>query len=148
MPTRLGQGRAEEDTEMLQHAFVETTDYRNLIEGHGRRVVVGRRGTGKSALALKLAERAGNDDATILITIERDEEDHIGIRERLERFRGGYTSQKAAARLVWLYGIFQEIQRRVSDKGRRNRHGRGERKQRRIDLERADRNVEERIWTR
>ena len=59
MPTKLGQGRAEEDSEMLEQAFVETTDYRMLIEGDGRRVVVGRRGTGKSALALKLAERIG-----------------------------------------------------------------------------------------
>ena len=146
MPTKLGQGRAEEDSEMLQQAFVETTDYRMLIEGDGRRVVVGRRGTGKSALALKLAERSGKDEGTILITIGADEEDHIGIRERLERFKGGYGSQKAAAKLVWLYGIYQEIQRRVNDRGKQNRQGRGERKQRGVDWERAGRNVEERIW--
>ena len=131
---------------MLQQAFVETTDYHMLIEGDGRHVVVGRRGTGKSALALKLAERSGKDEGTILITIGADEEDHIGIRERLERFKGGYGSQKAAAKLVWLYGIYQEIQRRVNDRGKQNRQGRGERKQRGVDWERAGRNVEERIW--
>ena len=51
---QLGDVRAEEDTKMLKQAFVETDDYRTLIERNERCIVVGRRGTGKSALALKL----------------------------------------------------------------------------------------------
>jgi hypothetical protein len=46
----LGDIRAENDYVMLDQVFYETPDYRSLIEDHTRRIVVGRRGTGKSAL--------------------------------------------------------------------------------------------------
>jgi hypothetical protein len=50
-PTILGDLRAEADGQMLRRAFLETADYRTLIETSDRPIVVGRRGTGKSALA-------------------------------------------------------------------------------------------------
>lgn len=53
-PNALGDVRAEADDKMLRQAFVETPDYRALIESHDRIIVVGRRGTGKSALVQQL----------------------------------------------------------------------------------------------
>ena len=47
----LGDIRAEADHEMLGHSFIETPDYKTLISATDRAVVVGRRGSGKSALA-------------------------------------------------------------------------------------------------
>ncbi|MGH8500714.1 MAG: hypothetical protein ACRERV_18165, partial [Methylococcales bacterium] len=53
-PNALGDLRAEADSLMLQKAFLETADFRTLIETSDRTVVVERRGTGKSALTLQL----------------------------------------------------------------------------------------------
>ena len=46
----LGDIRAESDDVMLQHAFVETPEYKTLVATTDRPIVVGRRGAGKSAL--------------------------------------------------------------------------------------------------
>ena len=127
---RLGDVRAEEDTEMLKQAFVETDDYRTLIERNERCIVVGRRGTGKSALALKLAERQEVERSAILITIAGDEEENIGIEEKIQKFGNNYGRQKAAAKLVWLYAIWMEILQQVRDRGNDGQKGRKIRKER------------------
>lgn len=53
-PNSLGDTTAENDGKMLSDAFVATADFRSLIESDDRTVVVGRRGTGKSALYIEL----------------------------------------------------------------------------------------------
>jgi len=50
----LGDIRAEADEKMLETAFLETADYKTLIDTTDRPIVIGRRGTGKSALAHQL----------------------------------------------------------------------------------------------
>jgi hypothetical protein len=50
----LGDLRAEYDHQMLKSAFLETADYKTLIDTTDRPIVVGRRGTGKSALSYRL----------------------------------------------------------------------------------------------
>ncbi|WP_157380850.1 hypothetical protein [Burkholderia ubonensis] len=50
----LGDVRAENDRQMLDQAFFEWQDYKILFEADDRFVVVGRRGTGKSALTYRL----------------------------------------------------------------------------------------------
>ena len=50
----LGDTTAENDNKMLSDAFIETADFRTLIESDDRTIVVGRRGTGKSALFYQL----------------------------------------------------------------------------------------------
>ena len=130
MTILLGDVRAEEDTKMLKEAFVETDDYRTLIERNERCIVVGRRGTGKSALALKLAERQEGEGSAILITIAGDEEENIGIEEKIQKFGKSYGRQKAAAKLVWLYAIWMEILQQVRDRGNDGQKGRKIRKER------------------
>ena len=49
-----GDTTAENDKKMLSNAFIETADFRTLIETDDRTIVVGRRGTGKSALFIQL----------------------------------------------------------------------------------------------
>ncbi len=41
-----GDTTAENDKKMLSNAFIETADFRTLIETDDRTIVVGRRGTG------------------------------------------------------------------------------------------------------
>ena len=52
----LGEQTAENDKNLLISSFIETPEYRSLLESRDSTVVVGRRGTGKSAMYLKLAE--------------------------------------------------------------------------------------------
>ena len=146
MTIRLGDVRAEEDTEMLKKAFVETDDYRTLIERNERCIVVGRRGTGKSALALKLAERQEEEQNAILITIAGDEEENIGIEEKVRKFGDSYGRQKAAAKLVWLYAIWMEILQQVQDRGNDGRKGRRMRKERVSKWVQGGRSIGRRVW--
>lgn len=65
----LGDVRAEQDKKMLDTAFWESADYKSLIESCDRPIIVGRRGTGKSALAHKLAQHWGNKPRHRVISI-------------------------------------------------------------------------------
>ncbi len=53
-PNILGDIRAESDQKMLDQGFYETSDYHTLVASTERPVVVGRRGTGKTALSYHL----------------------------------------------------------------------------------------------
>ena len=82
-PNALGDLRAEADTTMLARAFLETADYRTLIETSDRPIVVGRRGTGKSALARQLHHFFYREGNTVVISISPEEDQTIGLRARL-----------------------------------------------------------------
>jgi MoxR-like ATPase len=84
--TPLGDIRAEFDHVMLERAFIETPDYRTLLESGEGKVVVGRRGTGKSALTYRLAQEWGREKANIVITIAAEEDQIIGVRPFLQVF--------------------------------------------------------------
>ena len=76
----LGDIRAEHDHIMLDQAFYETPEYRSLIEEHTRRVVVGRRGTGKSALFYQLQKHWNATPKTLVVELSPSETDVIGLR--------------------------------------------------------------------
>jgi hypothetical protein len=105
----LGDIRAEADKEMLQVAFYETPDYRTLIESADRPIVVGRRGTGKSALCLHLSKYWRQGTSTTVIDIVPHEDQVIGIRPLLARFGSRYNQVKAGARIAWKYAILLEV---------------------------------------
>ena len=58
----LGAPRAEIDNKMLDAAFVETPDFRALVNTKDFNFVVGRRGTGKSALFIKASKYLENNN--------------------------------------------------------------------------------------
>jgi hypothetical protein len=64
----LGAPQAEADHLMLQQAFIETADYQALFHTTDFNYVVGRRGTGKSAIFQKLKDLFSKDTGTALIT--------------------------------------------------------------------------------
>lgn len=66
----LGAAQAEADQFMLLHAFIETPDYQALLHTTDYNYVVGRRGTGKSAIYQRLREDFANDTGVILIAEE------------------------------------------------------------------------------
>lgn len=103
-----GDVRAEYDHSMLDTSFHESQNYRTLIESRDRFIVVGRRGTGKSALTYRLSK-----DWSIrkfcTITIAPTEEEVIGLRPVSELFGSTVTRIRAGVKLAWRYALLMEI---------------------------------------
>ncbi len=105
----LGDIRAEYDHEMLDRAFYETPEYRSLIEEHTRHVVVGRRGTGKSALFYRLQRHWLTANKTTVIELTPSETDVIGLRPFVSHFGEKASYLRAACTIAWQYAILLEI---------------------------------------
>jgi hypothetical protein len=114
MPTRiqpagnlLGAPRAEADP-MLDRAFVATSDYYALTAKTDFNFVVGRRGTGKSALYRKTGEHFEAQDATILLQDTPPEHATMEFQRLLSRCET-YRLMRATARITWRGNILIQI---------------------------------------
>jgi len=105
----LGDVRAEQDTAMLDAAFCETPDYRTLIESFDRSIVVGRRGTGKSALCYKLGKYWNALEKTVVIEVSPDEDQIIAIQLLLQNFGENFMHIRSGCRIIWRYALLMEI---------------------------------------
>jgi hypothetical protein len=100
---------------MLDRAFYETPEYRSLLEDHKRRVVVGRRGTGKSALLYRLRRHWATADKTTVVTLTPSETEIIGLRPFVSLFGEKHSHLRAACSLAWQYAIINEILDQLRD---------------------------------
>lgn len=105
----LGQYQAEADGYMLERAFVETPEYRTLVAADYCTVVVGRRGTGKSACFVKLRQHFQRSRNTLTIDIAPDELDIIGLKKLARTFGDDYAMVRATSRLAWHAAILYEV---------------------------------------
>lgn len=97
----LGNPRAEADSRMLDQAFVETADFRALANTNDFHTVVGRRGTGKSALFRQLQVFFGQVEHT-LVHAEVPQEHHaLATQAQLSNICQEYNAARAIARLLW-----------------------------------------------
>ena len=111
LPNALGDVRAEADDEMLRQAFVETPDYRALIESHDRIIVVGRRGTGKSALVQRLHRYWDRNDKVDVIRIVPEEYQTLALRPLALLFGPAFGHIRAGVRIAWRYAFMMETVR-------------------------------------
>jgi hypothetical protein len=131
----LGDLRAEYDHTMLKSAFLETADYKTLIDTTDRPIVVGRRGTGKSALAYRLEQHWRSASRVETIVLAPTEDQIIGLRSLMPEFYGSkYSLIRAGARSAWRYALLAEAAlaltrhyrfERVSSPEFLHRHGAG-----------------------
>jgi len=105
----LGDIIAENDSHMLDKAFLETTDFKTLVGDSDRCVVVGRRGTAKSALVYRLKKYWKSQDKTYAKVIAPDEDQIIGLRDIFSFFGDNFIHIKAAAKLSWRYALYMEL---------------------------------------
>ena len=105
----LGDIRAEQDITMLKSAFWETSDYKSLLETYDRPIIVGRRGTGKSAIAHKLSTHWSSKPKIQILKISPEEEQIIGLRDIFDLFGEKYLHIKAGTKMAWRYAIYMEI---------------------------------------
>jgi len=106
---KLGDIRAENDIKMLDGAFLETDDYKAILSSPDRLVVVGRRGTGKSALVYSLNKYWRTQKKTWVISIIPDEAQIIGLRDIVALFGDNFLHIKAGSKLAWRYAIYMEL---------------------------------------
>ena len=101
----LGDVRAEADHAMLSQAFFETPDYLTLLDSYDKVVVVGRRGTGKSALTYQLQLQWSSVRTNTVVLIAPDEHHTLALRPWLTRLGTSFLPIKASIRLLWRYGL-------------------------------------------
>lgn len=110
----LGDIRAENDSIMLDKAFLETSDYKSLLSSSDRCIVVGRRGTGKSALVHKLNQYWLNERHTFVVVVAPDEAQMIGLRGTFGSLGNNFVHIKAASKICWKYALYMEILVKIS----------------------------------
>lgn len=118
----LGDITAENDERMLREAFLETADYKTIMESPDRCVIVGRRGTGKSALTYKLKEIWEKQPKSHVITIKPEEDQIIGLRDLIVFFGEKFTHINAGSKIIWRYAIFLEMATWFSSHYKYKRH--------------------------
>lgn len=105
----LGEQTAENDLSLLLGNFIETPEYRSIIESKDSTVVVGRRGTGKSAMFAKLADLWKSEKATHVIQIAPEDFQTITFRSSFKAFGNRYSLIRSASRMYWRYGLLMEM---------------------------------------
>jgi hypothetical protein len=109
----LGSPRAETDDLMLSQAFIETEDYRALTSTHDFNFVVGRRGTGKSALFIKVSEYHEKKDNFFLFKRKPEEFETLEFQSVLSNCSSDYRQIRSIARITWkiylLLSILKDI---------------------------------------
>lgn len=105
----LGEHTAEYDRMRLTTDFIETPEYRSILETRDRCVVVGRRGTGKSAMAWMLDRFWSAQKGVHVIKIAPEDYQIIGFKSLFEPFKSRYSLVRATARIVWKYCIYMEM---------------------------------------
>jgi hypothetical protein len=99
--TILGAAQAEADDEMLKRAFVQTPDYHALLHSTDFNYVVGRRGTGKSALFLNLKESFAKDSGVILLAEQPTDYEMVELQSVLKAISSDYRILRPITRLLW-----------------------------------------------
>jgi hypothetical protein len=100
----LGSSRAEQDT-LLDRVFVSTSEFRSLTHSTDFNVVVGRRGTGKSALFRKVHEYYGHEPGVLSVSDAVEEHTSLSISHRLGGVCEAYEHARAIMRIVWKVSI-------------------------------------------
>ena len=90
---------------MLRDAFLQTADYASLTQSKDRNFVVGRRGTGKSALFTKVSEYYKSAPQTFMLSGQPTEYEAIRLQHLLSQDDASYQHMRAASRVAWTIHI-------------------------------------------
>lgn|GEM_PF-898512 len=106
----LGEARAEKDA-LLDTAFIQTTEYDALLQQRSGYVVVGRRGTGKSALFRELKRSLSEERNHRVITLEPDGNEVYPLHSVVQQLATGanYDSLHEVATHLCRYSILIEV---------------------------------------
>jgi nucleoside phosphorylase len=105
----LGDSRGELDHEMLNKAFIETPDFKALARTTDYNFVVGRRGTGKSALFHKLTAEFTSEGNLLVVTSMPSEHHTMMLESTVASFANTYADARPVTRLLWRISILLAV---------------------------------------
>ncbi len=105
----LGDSRAEKDSRMLDAAFISTHDFEALVHTKDFNFVVGRRGSGKSALFLKVSEYIDKKKMGYVYCNMPKEYEILELQEVINKITTEYRLAKAITRVAWRLSILLEL---------------------------------------
>jgi hypothetical protein len=112
--TLLGAAQAEADSAMLRRAFIETPDYHALRLTTDFNYVVGRRGTGKSAIFQRLRQYFAQDTSAILLAEQPQDYEMLELQSLLEPLSSEYRVLRPTTRLLWTAHFLLDATKAVS----------------------------------
>jgi len=99
---------------MLKRAFIETADYQALRFTSDFNYVVGRRGTGKSAIFGRLKEDFASDSSAILLAEQPQDYEMLELQSLLEPLSTEYRKLRPTTRLLWTAHFLLESTKAVT----------------------------------
>ena len=106
----LGAARAEADNEMLSRAFVETSDFQALRTTDHFNFVVGRRGTGKTALFLRCLDEFEQDKKIFAHMLKPEEHHSLALVSLLRKLGdGSYRTVRSITRILWRGSVLLSV---------------------------------------
>lgn len=113
----LGASAAENESRRLDSYFVETPAFRAAMEGEGR-IVVGRKGSGKTAIFSQMGETLSNRRKNLIISLRPEGYQLKKFKDNLISFLSEGTKEHTVA-AFWEYALLLEICYRciVADEG-------------------------------
>jgi energy-coupling factor transporter ATP-binding protein EcfA2 len=111
----LGGPRAEVDSRMLEKAFVQTHDFQALVNTNDFNFVVGRRGTGKSALFQKVTEFIKNNKIGYVYSESATEYEALELQVTLNKISDRYSVIRAITRVAWRISLLLGLLYKVRD---------------------------------
>ena len=109
----LGAAQAEADHSMLSRAFIETAEYQTLLHTTDFNYVVGRRGTGKSAIFQRLLNDFNANTGVILLIEAPQDYEMLEFQEILRRVSTEYRILRPITRLLWTVNIIIQATRKI-----------------------------------
>lgn len=111
----LGAPAAERDT-ALHDYFIESDAFRRVADG-GKRIVIGNRGAGKSAIFRQLAHRERKNPSTSVIELSPDDYSYDLLRETMATERDGAWQKQSAYAAAWKYLLYILVMKEISRSG-------------------------------
>ena len=110
---RLGEYVAEQEVAELDTYFVETSAYREALEGR-HTVFVGRKGSGKTANLLRMSSALGKDRRNLVCVVKPVGYNLDGIVRLLGRYRERDT-KGYLVECLWKFLLYSEVARAVTE---------------------------------
>lgn len=109
----LGDVAAENEVKQLESYFVRTAQYREALRGHAR-LVIGRKGAGKTALFYAVRDQFENRRSHLVLDLKPEGHQFIKLREVvLDRLSPGLQEHTMTA--FWNYILLCEMAQKISD---------------------------------
>ncbi|MBT3272128.1 MAG: hypothetical protein HN368_03160 [Spirochaetales bacterium] len=103
----IGYEMAEEEEDLLSY-FIEVETYRNVLR-RGTTIITGRKGSGKSAIFIKLKDDLNVIDGNSISVVLRPESDDLLADVELARLYESVSSRQALLTSVWRYVILSRL---------------------------------------